>query len=431
MADVHDIEATLLLALLHDIGHYQLSHMFEDLAADQASNPDSAAWANVSYSIPTDDDLFWSVLDPLAESTLRGGFGDAILNAWRASEDKCEVQDDRLVEDRTIARVIRDDLSDATYEALSGIHRAIYESADGAKPAHLVFGAVLSSGIDADKVSYLPEDSKRSGVNFGQGVDLDGLLGALRAPSLRDMTVPNPRPTIGITRQGVTAALSVATSRNQMLNQVYWHHTNRGATAMVKYAVARLVKAERFSMPDYIRETFFMEYERALEHLLIKFKAIRRSNEVNPLGGLIEGERRVYKSVFSTGRIKEEEEAKHLADHLIGRRYDDIIKLEETLTDAVREIVPNLKYGEVLVDVPLKERQRSAGDRGGRVFVYDDRTAEEGIELSKYTRMLSTVAEQHVLQNRVCRVFVSPRLAKHEKYKQIVDEVWRYMTHLR
>ena len=57
MAEPSDVEAALLWALLHDVGHYPLSHMFEDLAEEERR-------VGGGRTIPTDDDLFWAFVDP-------------------------------------------------------------------------------------------------------------------------------------------------------------------------------------------------------------------------------------------------------------------------------------------------------------------------------------------------------------------------------
>jgi HD superfamily phosphohydrolase len=89
-----------------------------------------------------------------------------------------------------------------------------------------------------------------------------------------------------------------------MVGQVYWHHTNRAATAMIKYAIARLLQREAFSMPQYVEDTFFVEYDTALRYLYEKFQDVRGRDEVNPIAGLLDAERRVYKTAFSTGACR-------------------------------------------------------------------------------------------------------------------------------
>jgi serine/threonine protein kinase len=86
MAEPAEIEATLLWALLHDVGHYPLSHMFEDLAEEERQR-------GGPRSIPTDDDLFWAFVEPSGLADDFAGYPDVIPEAlglllvlmwWRA-----------------------------------------------------------------------------------------------------------------------------------------------------------------------------------------------------------------------------------------------------------------------------------------------------------------------------------------------------------
>ena len=119
-----------------------------------------------------------------------------------------------------------------------------------------MLGAILNSAIDADKISYLKEDATETGVRFGEGIDIDGLLGALLAPSLIDLD-GRRTPAIGITVKGMAAVDSVLSSRHAMYERVYWHHSTRSIAAMVKYCITRLIQSGKFSVPEFLRETFF------------------------------------------------------------------------------------------------------------------------------------------------------------------------------
>jgi HD superfamily phosphohydrolase len=418
-----DLQATILLALLHDVGHYQLVHMFEDYASDQRTGKNDPPWRDIEFDVPSDDDLFWTMVDPSAPSPLRGDYGNAIEGAWRNSEDRLS-----LPRAPTIREIICEQFDDATYEAMLRIHNAVYSpgSYTAPSPAQLVLGAVLSSDIDADKVAYLIEDADRSGVNFGAGVDFDGILGALRMPDVHDIT---DNPTLGITQKGLAAAQSVVVSRNLMVGQVYWQHTNRAATAMVKYVVARMLKRGVLKIPAYIGATLFLEYEASLSYLFEMFERESRNeiDEVNPIAGLIEGERRIYDTAFSTSRL-DRDEGERVGDALTKKSFDGIITLEETLTSVVRDVsgLPDLKEGEVLVDVPIKER-RPSGERGGQVFVYPTRTDTSGKRLRTYTPFLEAIKEQHRRENRICRVFVAPRIAASDNYAGVIAAINKYV----
>jgi HD superfamily phosphohydrolase len=417
-----DLEATILLALLHDVGHYQLSHMFEDYASAQRRAKQDDPWRAIGFDIPSDDDLFWCIVDPQRLSSLRGGYGGVVEQAWRASEARLG-----LTPAPAIAEIIRNDFSEATYEAMLRIHHAIYAPGTytQATPAQLVLGSVLSSDVDADKVAYLIEDSLRSGVPYGCGVDFDGLLGALRMPDVHDI---QGAPTLGITQKGLAAAQSIVVSRNLMVGQVYWQHTNRAATAMTKYAIARMLQRGVLSMPEFLGTTLFLEYDATLNYLFEKFEEVRDESEVNPIANLLEGERRIYDTAFSTSRL-DREDSEHVGTVLTGKSFAGVINLESELRAIVRTVsgIGDVADGEVLVDVPIKERERGSGDRGGQVLVYTGRQDTKGVPLRTYTPFLKALKDQHLRENRICRVFVSPRISASDTFEAVVEALAQHI----
>ncbi|WP_329557152.1 protein kinase domain-containing protein [Streptomyces sp. NBC_00696] len=417
-----DLEATILLALLHDVGHYQLSHMFEDYASAQRRAKHDDPWRVIDFDIPSDDDLLWCIVDPQRPSSLRGGYGGVVEQAWRASEERLG-----LTPAPAIAEIIRNDFSEATYEAMLRIHHAIYAPGDytRATPAQLVLGSVLSSDVDADKVAYLIEDSLRSGVPYGSGVDFDGLLGALRMPDVHDI---QGVPTLGITQKGLAAAQSIVVSRNLMVGQVYWQHTNRAATAMIKYAIARMLQRGVLSMPDFLGATLFLEYDATLNYLFEKFEKARDEWEVNPIANLLDGERRIYDTAFSTARL-DRATSEQVGTVLTGKSFAGVINLESDLREIVRTVsdINDVADGEVLVDVPIKERERGSGDRGGQVLVYDSREDTKGTPLRTYTPFLQALKDQHIRENRICRVFVSPRISASDTFEAVVEALSQHI----
>lgn len=110
---------------------------------------------------------------------------------------------------------------------------------------------------------------------------------------------------------------------------------------------------------------------------------------------------------------------------MVRKRFDEVITLESDLCKAVGGAsgINDIKDGEVLVDIPLKERQRPSGERGGKVFVYDNSIEATGKDLHDYTPFLAQIKAQHIRENLVCRVFVSPRVATSDGYQKAVDRI--------
>jgi HD superfamily phosphohydrolase len=177
---VADGRALVAAALLHDVGHYPFSHCIEELGP------------------------------PIARH---------------------EVVGRRLIETTEIAGVLERDwqVSPARVAAL------IAPSAPLAGVDALL-GQLLSGAIDLDKLDYLPRDAKACNVPYGR-VDTPRLLEALR------VRVVAGQPRIVITDKGVSPVHSLINARQEMFDNVYWHHTGRACNAMLLRAVQEALLA--------------------------------------------------------------------------------------------------------------------------------------------------------------------------------------------
>jgi hypothetical protein len=175
-ASATDLRAILAAALLHDIGHYPFSHAIEELG----------------HPIISHEKVGRSIIErsPVAE----------------VLERDCGVSPGRVA-----------DLIDPPRGAtLPGSDALLVR--------------VLSGALDVDKLDYLPRDARACNVPYG-GVDVSRLLGALRVLEVQD------RPRLVVTDKGISALSSLLHARQEMFDNVYWHHTNRAMMAMLLRAV--------------------------------------------------------------------------------------------------------------------------------------------------------------------------------------------------
>jgi HD superfamily phosphohydrolase len=391
MVEPVEIEATLLRALLHDIGHYPLSHMFEDFAEEEKSRGEPRR-------VPTDDDLFWSFVDVQRSTT---GF----------EEYAAVIESELALHANSTVRPLREHLvQEAGFspQAVDGMSSLDLPQ----RPSQSVLAAVLSSPIDVDKVSYLYDDSDASGVRYGLGMDLDALLPSLRAPRVED--VVDGEPLLAITDKGLPAAEGIVLARYWMLKRVYWHHTNRAIMAMVKFVIQELLRARRLTMPEYVRRHLFAGSWEALAYLSGRFDELAVEHEVdarrlrNPLPGMMGGNRVLYKRIVTTARGPLSGDA-DLYDRLAFKTpadLDDLVgRAHETLEEVLGPDAQILR-GDLIIDVPTKRREQL----GGPVVVYlQDRDRAQSLEeASPLLRELRDEFDQHV---KKCRVFIHPRIA--------------------
>ncbi|HST87788.1 MAG TPA: HD domain-containing protein [Ktedonobacterales bacterium] len=181
-ADPTDLRTLLAAALLHDVGHYPFSHAIEELG----------------YPITPHERVGRHLIED-------GAIAPALT---RHGLDPARVAD--LVDpprDRPLP------------------------------PSDALLIRLLSGPLDVDKLDYLPRDARACNVPYG-GVDVTRLLGALRV----QQTPAGPR--LGVSDKGISPLNSLLHARQEMFDNVYWHHTNRAMMAMLLRAVQEALLAE-------------------------------------------------------------------------------------------------------------------------------------------------------------------------------------------
>ncbi len=175
LVSTEQIEALLLAALLHDVGHWPFCHPIEDMGLE---------------GVPRHENLArqW-----LADDELQA----CIAEDWNACPE-------------LVARII-------TKKTKSQSERLL--------------ASILSGPIDIDKLDYLYRDSLHAGVPYGQNLDSARLI--------RSLCLNEPGDALAINSKGRTAAELMVFARYVMFSEVYWHHAVRSATAMLQRAFFR------------------------------------------------------------------------------------------------------------------------------------------------------------------------------------------------
>ncbi len=176
--DLNRERVALLAALLHDIGHGPFSHAFETAAGDAGPSRRHEEW---SAEIVRGDTAVHSVLRSV---------------------------DDNLPEQ--IGALLTDD-----------------EPKD-------IYGAIVSSQFDADRLDYILRDRLMTGVEFGH-IDLDWLLDCLRVGKVtvgRDDPIEAPCLYLG--PKGLQVAEEYLEARSRLYRMVYMHKTTRAAEKMLQ-----------------------------------------------------------------------------------------------------------------------------------------------------------------------------------------------------
>src|SRR2546427_4092374 len=174
---VSSVQTLVVAALLHDIGHYPFSHTIEDLG----------------YPIITHEKVGRSIIEKSEIATILER--DYALSPGRVA--------DFIDRPNTKALPADDEL----------LH------------------SLLSGALDVDKLDYLPRDARACNIPYG-GVDVARLQGALRVHP----NVQGQRRLV-VTHKGISPLHSLLHARQEMFDNIYWHHTSRALQVMLMRAV--------------------------------------------------------------------------------------------------------------------------------------------------------------------------------------------------
>jgi HD superfamily phosphohydrolase len=174
----------LAAALLHDIGHGPLSHLFEDALVDAPAHED---WSTQIIRDPSTD----------------------------------------------VGRILRDEdpeLPARVAELVQGRHELTY------------LARAVSGTVDVDRCDYLLRDAHATGVPYGR-YDLDWLLRSLTFPPGAARGRAPPLALDGA--KGIVPLESFILARLFMFQQVYFHKAARAAEWMIRVILARAAELVR------------------------------------------------------------------------------------------------------------------------------------------------------------------------------------------
>ena len=149
------------------------------------------------------------------------------------------------------------------------------------------FGKLISGTLDPDKMDYLMRDAHHCNIPYGS-IDIERLI---------ESFVPDPqRERFAITEKGIAPLESLLFAKYMMMRNVYWHHTSRALSAMLR-RLLQDIASEGVLAPEDMRELF---YGNADDRVLYELKNLIPLNN-HPLRALLDDilMRKVYKRAIT------------------------------------------------------------------------------------------------------------------------------------
>ena len=231
-----DARTVTAAALLHDVGHYPFSHAIEELGSP----------------IQSHEQVGMQIIE-------RGEIAAILETEW-------------MVDPAQVAAMIHGQTDDLT----SGQH---------------ILRGLLSGTLDMDKLDYLPRDAHGCSVPYG-GVDSSRLLSALTIAQIPGTESVRAGPRIAIGDKGISPLHSLINARQEMFDNVYWHHANRACMVMLLRAIqealvagtitpASLTGHDDASLLAFMRRDTMPESTRSLADALAGRRIHKRAVEVS------------------------------------------------------------------------------------------------------------------------------------------------------
>jgi HD superfamily phosphohydrolase/serine/threonine protein kinase len=338
-----DIEALIVAALLHDVGHFGFAHYLEEMAG--------------IFKGFQHEDYILGVLDETRNTHIevettkmmeadRKAIDHVLEKYWKIP----------VVQLEAFRRKISHIIELPTYEKVSPVSD---ESAttDYAKSGRLkleILHSIINSSIDADKFDYLVRDALHCGVPYAQAIDTERFYQSLTViPHLpsdavkilasegKDRSIL--RASIGVTEKGVLPIESILLARYQLFFAVYWHHTGRAESAMLQYLVQKLIDGDaldeegvRKHLEEIIQYLRNNEDAKALEEFrrIIEEKRLgdKGTGLLNIIAGLSGNRKHLYWPAFELqyeGDGNEVRSQARLFNEVLSKCFDDVHNKKE------------------------------------------------------------------------------------------------------
>jgi uncharacterized protein len=330
------------------------------------------SWVNGEYDCPFSHVGIQSFLSAAMLHDL-GHFPYAHALKELALRDHEQLAAQIIEKDAIIQQILTDEIG----ASVAYVQAIIDETIPCDNPEIAFYRALLSGTLDPDKLDYLSRDAFFCGVPYGMQ-DSSYIISRIRY-------LPPGIPAIPIAAIGAVEHLLF--SKYLMYQNVYWHHSTRSATAMIKKALY-LAIAEQVIAPEDLYglddESFSLLGSTHADFLPFKLLSLVKENSLFPVHAQVR---------FDKNRAQHRS-CLDLADRQI---------LEEELFKMIIRSYPSLQKHEIIIDVP----EQVSFEATIPIILSDGSTApfSEADELFK-----SSVVEAFTASLRKIRIFAPQSL---------------------
>jgi HD superfamily phosphohydrolase len=310
------VQELRIAALLHDVGHGPMSHLFDHYALN---GEDFMDIVNSDEELMIYSENFLNLLNDLSKKIKHEAvsclFVIKIVNHLKeidkAFNTKFNPEQKKIIEALSACRIIQmiePDFFRVSKLTLNGIDFSDF------------FSSIISSfPLDADRMDYMARDSYFTGVNYGL-YDKSRLLMSFIPVIL------GAKVSLAIKESGIDSVIRFIQSRTHLYNQIYFHKTNRAANSMLDFACKGIEQGEKVIEAknyDELLDFYWRNSDELFQWETLKNK-IKISKHSEVLDELLE--RNLVKRIFQHKII------------LVGISKSELEKINSNLSDLVARI---------------------------------------------------------------------------------------------
>ncbi len=323
-----DVVKLRVAALLHDIGHYPLSHLGESVYGYCLDNQNATNIVEVRPSV--NEKFLYEMASSHSRSANHEHLGKYIV-----------------IHNRDISKVLWENGLDPL--EIGEIFTGEYGS------RNMVYTQLLHSSLDADRLDYLLRDSYQTGVKYGL-VDLQYLVRLLMV--VEDPALAENNKVLVCNKKGQHVVEHFLMSRYFHYSQVIFHKTNAAFEGMIRCMYIKLVQSGSFlfdSLEDIhnsINDDCFLQFHDAFLETALKGYYDQTTDEEY---------KRLYEMYRDRIRPKVVFEAKDLYE-ISPKQEFSVLKWElKKNPNKITEIVGSDRWGYQIVPIMLEKVHGSYG----------------------------------------------------------------------